>query len=190
MARKIKWIIGVDEAGRGPLAGPITLAMVRAPAKFLKIFKGIKDSKHLSSKARKEWLAKIKTEPKIFFKATSVGPKTIDHSGLSKAVKIGIKRLLKNAPPKVRIVLDGGLKAPETFVQKTIIKGDERVPIIAAASIVAKVTRDRKMIRLANQFPQFSFDVHKGYGTKYHYKMLKKHGPSEIHRRSFLTKIL
>ena len=195
MIRKIKWIAGIDEAGRGPLAGPVTLAMVGAPKKSARRpFKGIKDSKRLSGERRKEWLLKIKSRQDMDFWSTSVSPAVIDSFGIQEAVKKGIKRLLARVPerkiPRLAVLLDGSLKAPGRFRQETIIKGDERVPIIAAASIVAKVSRDRKMVRLSKKYPNYAFDVHKGYGTSNHYKMLKKHGLCEIHRRSFLTKIL
>ena len=88
------------------------------------------------------------------------------------------------------LLLDGSLYAPPEYPQKTIIKGDEKIPIIAAASVIAKVTRDRKMIRLAKKFPKYSFEIHKGYGTKLHRRLLRKHGLSAIHRRSFCTKFI
>lgn len=187
--------VGVDEAGRGPLAGPITLACVICPRKNVgRFFRGIKDSKRLTVKARGEWFKKIKNHPEIYYGVTSVSEFVIDRLGLSKAVKLGIARLLRRSPLKAsdnfKILLDGGLKAPAAYPQKTIIKGDERIPVIAAASVMAKVSRDRKMVRMAGKFPEYGFEIHKGYGTKLHYQMLKKHGPCEIHRYSFLTKIL
>lgn len=193
--------MGVDEAGRGPLAGPVTLAAILCSRKSAAIFKGIKDSKHLSPKAREKWLKKIKNHPGIFYAATSVGPSIIDRFGISKAIRIAIARLLRKSfggaavkngrfGEQTQILLDGSLKAPAIYTQKTIIKGDEKIPVIAAASVVAKVSRDRKMVRLAGLFPQYAFDIHKGYGTRLHYKMLKKHGPCEIHRISFLSNFL
>lgn len=195
MSKAKRWVAGIDEAGRGPLAGPVTLAMVLMPERRARrAFEGIKDSKHLTPSARKDWLLKLKFEPKINFWSASVGPRVIDNFGIQEAIKRAIKRLLNRVPQRrifgLRVLLDGGLKAPLRFSQKTIIKGDERVPVIAAASIVAKVSRDRKMVRFSKKYPNYAFDAHKGYGTSHHYKMLKKHGLCEIHRRTFLTKIL
>ena len=189
--RKSRWIVGVDEAGRGPLAGPITLACVLCPKNYARRFlRGIKDSKRLTLTAREEWLQKIKNHPKFFCFSVSSGPAVIDREGLSKTVKRAIARLLRKAEIKgqtsFQVLLDGSLFAPQKYRQKTIIKGDEKVPVIAAASIVAKVSRDRKMARLARLFPQYAFEAHKGYGTRLHYKMLKKHGPCAIHRQTFL----
>ncbi|MEK7566961.1 MAG: ribonuclease HII [Patescibacteria group bacterium] len=195
MAVSRKWVIGIDEAGRGPLAGPVTLAVVACPRIVARnIFKGINDSKHLSLKAREGWLKKIRSHPRIFYCASSAGPSIIDRVGIAKAIKQAVARVLKRIDDgrfgKTEILLDGSLKAPAKYLQKTIIRGDEKIPVIAAASVVAKVSRDRKMVRLSSKFPQYAFEIHKGYGTKLHYKMLKKHGLSEIHRRSFLSKIL
>jgi ribonuclease HII len=187
-----KYIIGIDEAGRGPLAGPVTLAYVACPENiYRRNFKNIRDSKKLSFKKRLEWLSHFEKHPYLKFGAASVGQRTIDEDGISKAIRIGIKRLLSRLEIKPKIVLlDGSLSAPRKYNQKTIIKGDEKIPIIAAASIIAKVTRDRKMIRLSNAFPEYSFDIHKGYGTKLHRKLLIKYGLSKIHRRSFCSRIL
>jgi len=195
MAVSRRWVIGIDEAGRGPLAGPVTLAAVACPRTVARaIFKGIKDSKHLTLKAREVWLKKIKSHPKIFYAASSVGPSIIDRVGITKAIRRAVGRVLNRLDTErfgmAEILLDGSLKAPDKYPQKTIIKGDEKIPVIAAASVVAKTSRDRKMIRLSSKFPQYYFEIHKGYGTRLHYKMLKKHGLSEIHRRSFLGKII
>ncbi len=99
---------------------------------------------------------------------------------------LGAVRFLAPEPNGVSVFLDGLLKAPEEYDQQTIIGGDEAVPIIALASIAAKVVRDRLMTRFAKQFPEYGFEIHKGYGTEMHYKMLKKHGLCDIHRRSFI----
>lgn len=194
-----KWLIGVDEVGRGPLAGPVTLAMIACPKRSMRrLFAGIRDSKRLSPKAREEWFLRFKKHPRVFYHATSVGSSIIDHRGISYATRIGIRRLLRRiwrsdrqvgGPtaklPKTEILLDGSLKAPDRYWQKTIIKGDERVPIIAAASVVAKIIRDRKMVRLAKKFPLYGFEIHKGYGTELHRECIKKYGLSDVHRRSF-----
>lgn len=216
--RKYKrWIIGIDEVGRGPLAGPLTVAAVVAPVisnfqfprlrtasdgqaiskqipKF-KYFKDIKDSKKLSPAKREEWDKKIRDRYQIAI--ASVGPAVIDRIGISKAARIAVARCLKKITKRYTlnairsaIVLDGGLFAPKTYLhQETIIKGDERHPVIAAASIVAKVHRDRLMRRIAQKFPLYFFHRHKGYGTKAHQAAIKRHGLSPVHRRSFCGKI-
>lgn len=186
--QKYKFIIGVDEAGRGPLAGPVCVAAVAAKVKNknekLKILKGIKDSKKLSAKRREKWEKIIRENFESHF--TLIGNKIIDKIGIGKAVLLGVKRVLKKFFRRPSLVLmDGSLKAPKSYAQKTIIKGDEKVPIISAASIIAKVARDKKMVKLHKKFPKYCFDVHKGYGTKMHYEKIKKNGLSPIHRKSF-----
>jgi len=186
-----EYIVGIDEVGRGPLAGPVTLGYVACPSRLYKRnFKKIRDSKRLTPKKREEWFSHLKSHPALMCGVTSVGPGTIDRRGISKAVKIGIARLLAclEVKPKM-LLLDGSLYAPPEYRQKTIIRGDMRIPIIAAASIIAKVTRDRKMIRLAKKFPHYGFDIHKGYGTRLHRGLLRKYGLSMVHRKSFCTRI-
>ncbi len=201
MSSSLHYRIGIDEVGRGPLAGPLCVGAFlvdRAYAKtFSRTLSGIKDSKQLTPAAREEWF-------RIFEKAAKAGEcawctifvseKIIDTKGLSYALTSAIaKALLKLGvkPESCHVLLDGGIKAPKRFVsQKTIIKGDEKEPLIAGASIVAKVRRDRYMVRLGKRHPPYGFEVHKGYGTKKHYEALKKHGISPFHRKSFLKKFL
>ncbi len=207
MEKKKLFVIGVDEAGRGPLAGPIAVAAVATPillsAQKIKLGKktnfknqnlvfldNIKDSKKLSAKQREKW-RKIICE-NFECRTALVGPKIIDKIGIRKATALAVAKALrkfnlrnKKGGPDL-VLLDGSISAPQRYNQKTIIKGDEKVPLIAAASIIAKTCRDKKMIRLHKKFPQYCFDKHKGYGTNLHYKMLKKSGPSSIHRLSFL----
>lgn len=193
MRNKKKIIIGVDEAGRGPLAGPIAVGAVAAVNRKWRIanrriLKEIKDSKKLSSKQREKWFEIITKN--FEWHCAIVGPQIIDRIGISKAAKLTVARVLRKfdtRPPGscIRVLLDGSLYAPKHYKQKTIIKGDEKIPLIAAASIVAKVLRDRKMRRLHKIFSGYCFDVHKGYGTKLHYKMIAKNGLSACHRRSF-----
>jgi ribonuclease HII len=202
-----KFIIGIDEAGRGPLAGPIAVGAFSVRSKdILKIFKGVKDSKQLSEKQREEWFRKIKDEinrskangdiPEVSFAVSFSSAGVIDEKGITHATKTALNRCLKRlekkdfAPLKCRVLLDGSLYAPSRYMnQKTIIDGDAKEPIIALASICAKVLRDRKMKRLAKKYPKYGFEIHKGYGTKAHYRAIRKHGPSAIHRRSFLKNI-
>lgn len=207
-----KIVVGVDEAGRGPLAGPLTISVFAAPQnlknKLIKILGGkIKDSKQFSPERRKEIyksLSKLRKEDGILFDISHISNKIIDEKGISYATKLGIKRCLNKLEHKIQdnkdspcliqkcgvIRLDGSLKAPEKYTnQKTIIGGDSKDAFIACASVVSKVRRDRLLCRLAKKYPQYSFEIHKGYGTALHYRLLRKHGLSEIHRRSFLKNL-
>jgi len=180
-------IVAIDEAGRGPLAGPIAVAAISGN-KNSKYLKNIKDSKKLSAKQRNEWFEILRNN--FEYKVAMVGPQVIDRIGITKATRLAIARLLRRFAYKPdMILLDGLLKAPQRYNQQTIIKGDEKIPLISAASIIAKVCRDRKMLRLHKIFPEYCFDCHKGYGTKKHYKMIKKNGVSESHRKTFLTRL-
>lgn len=190
-------ILGIDEAGRGPLAGPVSVGAVKIPKDFnKKFFEGIKDSKQLTEDERELWFALAKEAKKkgeLDFKVSLVSEKVIDKHGISYALRLGIKRCLSGlgASPEHQIFLDGSLKAPEKFGhQLTVIKGDEKIPVISLASICAKVIRDRKMVRLSKKFPQFDFHIHKGYGTGMHLSALKKYGITALHRRSFLKKLV
>ena len=194
MARR--YIIGIDEVGRGPLAGPVTVAAVLKPARF--VWKNFKDSKKLSPEKRDEFFLKFKT---MQYAISSVSNIFIDKFGIAVAIRLAVGRCLsklknQNAKFKItvqnsKILLDGSLFAPKDYQnQKTIIKGDEKIPIIAVASIIAKVKRDRAMVRLHKKFPEYGFAVHKGYGTKLHQEAIKTHGLCKIHRRSFCKKFV
>lgn len=190
---QMRYIVGIDEAGRGPLAGPVAVGAVRINTDFNKrFFKGIKDSKKLSEEKRELWfnLAIEAQRKKGFeFAVALISEKIIDKHGIAYAIRLGIKRCLikLKVSDNSKIFLDGGIKAPENFLhQTTIIKGDEKIPVISLASICAKVTRDRFMIKLSKKYPQYNFHIHKGYGTLMHRKLIKKHGPSPAHRKSFL----
>jgi len=201
----MKLIIGIDEVGRGPLAGPVTVGAFTAEKKMKKwLLKNIfdnklRDSKKLSQKKREEIYKKLlllKKQGEVFFAVFYASNKMIDKKGISFSIKKGITSCLKklqhisNYTGLPCVYLDGGLKAPAEFKnQKTIIKGDEKDVFIACASIVAKVSRDRLMYRLASKYPHYALEIHKGYGTKLHYSLLKKHGLSPLHRKSFCKKI-
>lgn len=193
--RKIsaKYIIGIDEAGRGPLAGPLTIAAVMCSQNIARsnFFKNIKDSKRSTARQRKEWYLKMQEHPRIFCFSTSIGPELIDRYGLTKATYVAIRRLLyRMGKPNCKILLDGGLKAPGEYLQETHKGGDQTIPVITAASVIAKYTRDSKMERLSKLYPQYEFHRHKAYGTKLHRKLIKKHGLSDIHRKSFKVKLV
>jgi len=265
-----KWIIGIDEAGRGPLAGPVAVGLVAMPTELHESFDfaklGVRDSKKLTEKKREEWhawvLAQAKPESQtirkldpeallpdallprlwrgskavcfrtgsLYFVVSLVSARAIDDRGIVPAIRAGINNCFKSfeqylvtgslsgttsalqsksvtgslsnsdadttekhpkvEPSDVQVLLDGGLRAPEEYTnQTTIIRGDESEAIISLASIMAKVTRDRHMVSLAQKYPGYSFDVHKGYGTKAHYAALAKHGLSLEHRKSFCKRL-
>lgn len=193
----IRYCIGVDEAGRGPLAGPLAVGVVqvyRGDEKTL--FAGIRDSKQLSEKYRAVWFKKIigmQKEDTLDFAVAMVGARIIDERGVTNATQRAINRALRKlapAPEQCELLLDGLLAGPRTYPhQHTIVKGDEQIPLIAAASIVAKVKRDRVMCRLAKRYPAYGFEKHKGYGTREHKMHLRQHGPCPIHRQRFLSRI-
>ncbi len=196
-----KFIVGIDEVGRGPLAGPVTVCVVACEEKTYKILrrnkllpKGGKDSKKLKAHEREKFEKALKLLAKgnkISFSVQHVSNKIIDTKGISfsikKALSRGISRL--RITEESLVLLDGGLKAPQEFkFQKTIIRGDEKEKIIAWASILAKVSRDSLMRKIAKKLPQYGFEEHKGYGTLQHRKALRKHGLSPMHRLTFCRK--
>ncbi len=199
-------VIGIDEVGRGPIAGPVCVCAFKAkriPALPKSQKLPLRDSKKLTRAQRELWYAQIKIwqkEGKCDFAVTMISAKMIDKIGISKAINRALIRSLKNLQKsnvtllsdrrKSLLFLDGGLYAPAHFKnQKTIIKGDEKVTVISLASIVAKVTRDRHMYRHAKKMPEYGFEQHVGYGTRAHYLAIKKHGLSDLHRRSFLKNL-
>ncbi len=193
----MQFIVGVDEAGRGPLAGPVAVGTVAITSKFSKeFFKGIKDSKKLTPEERELWysltlIAKMKGE--LDFRVSLVSEKVIDRHGIAYALRLGIKRCLKGLGLSVdsQIFLDGSLKAPVEYAhQLTVIRGDEKIPIVSLASIMAKVVRDRLMVKMAKKFPEFSFEVNKGYGTLTHRLALRKYGSTSFHRQTFLRRLI
>lgn len=195
---KYRYTIGIDEAGRGPLAGPVSVGVVCIDRSFnTKLIAKAKDSKILSEKVREEIFIetrKLYKAGRLNYAVSLVHVDVIDAKGISYAIKLAIRRCLKKiniSPQDARVLLDGSLKAPDAYVhQKTIIKGDQKEKIISLASIMAKVTRDRWMKRVAKKYPVYGFEIHKGYGTQKHRDLIKKHGPSSIHRKSFCTHIL
>jgi ribonuclease HII len=203
--RKHEYLIGIDEVGRGPLAGPVAVGVVKLKVESLKVKtgwgRGFKDSKKLSPKAREGWMVKIeeaKSEGWLEYSVAFVSPSVIDRKGLSHAIRTAVAMALESvdqieAGPLfgTKVLLDGGLRAPVHYKnQETIIKGDEKELAIALASIVAKVARDKRMVALAKKFPHHGFEKHKGYGTRAHYEALEKHGLTPHHRKSFLKRLL
>ena len=186
-----KIVAGIDEAGRGPLAGPVVAACVLLNSDFVKHLdcpeaKLIKDSKKLTAKKREELAEFIKKA----FLEVGVGicdHKTIDRINILQASFLAMKKAIGNLKQKPDfILLDGKFKIPNcSYKQKAIIKGDALVFCIAAASIIAKVERDRIMLKMHELYPGYGFDKHKGYGTKLHMEQLRRRGPCAIHRMSF-----
>ncbi|MDP2593038.1 MAG: ribonuclease HII [bacterium] len=201
---KAPFLIGIDESGRGPIAGPLAVSACLIPRQFYRKTRRKfssyplgKDSKKLSEKERNFWFGLMKEaedEGLMELSVVFISHSTIDRRGLSFAIKKALGNSLKRFsvnPLLCDVFLDGGLKAPDVFKnQKTIVKGDEKEWVISLASIVAKVTRDRKMISLAQRYKNYGFEKHKGYGTKAHYEKLLQHGICPIHRRSFLRRFL
>ncbi len=187
-------VVGIDEVGRGPLAGPITVGVVCVPVTFSwKECHDLKDSKQLTEAMRNRWYQWIKRHPSIRASVSSVSAKEIDRIGIVAAGNLAARRALKKlklSPKTAVIQLDYGLVVGTQWKQTAYIKGDERFPAIALASIYAKVTRDTYMTRIARQFPRYGFEVHKGYGTKKHRMSIKKSGISSLHRKTFCKKVI
>lgn len=179
-------ICGVDEAGRGPLAGPVCAAAVILPP-HLEI-PGLTDSKKLTDKKRRELYPIIK-EQAIAYGIGMASEQEIDEINILQATFLAMQRALDqlNIKPDLALI-DGNREKDFGIPVKTVVKGDSLSMNIAAASILAKVTRDDLMVKLAEEYPQYGFEIHKGYGTKAHYAALTVYGPSPIHRMTFLKK--
>jgi ribonuclease HII len=204
-----RYIIGIDEVGRGSLAGPVVVVAACIPNNLefrIKNSGKLQDSKKLTPIRREKWSEYFLKHPKILFSIARVYPKTIDRINISNAANLAAERAFKRVTirhslrlNRCKVFLDGGLhlgkrRSPSThfvrsgrMIVKTIIRGDEKITAIKIASIIAKIHRDRLMVRLAKKYQKYGFNLHKGYGTRAHLKAIKKHGVSEIHRLSFYT---
>lgn len=181
-------VCGVDEAGRGPLAGPVFAAAVILPESTT--IDGLNDSKKLSEKKRELLYDEIKAKA-VAYGVASASEKEIDNINILNATFLAMQRAVNSLALQPNFVLVDGNKTPElNMPSRAIIKGDSLSASIAAASILAKVERDRLMRTLSKKYPEYNFEKHKGYGTKLHIELIRKHGPSVIHRKSFLRKIL
>ncbi len=200
-----KFIIGIDEVGRGPVAGPVTVCAVLMTEDAYKSFKKnelcqkLRDSKKLSPKKRQEWFNRVKKWQKdgmLDFAVFNLSASAIDKFGISSAIQKCLNKCLEEldvpfGKDRSQILLDGRLLAPDKYQnQKTIIGGDASEPIISLASIIAKVKRDKYMIEKSEQYSEYEFDKHKGYGTSAHMKAIEKYGLSNFHRKSFLKRFL
>ena len=185
--RGIQIVCGVDEAGRGPLAGPVCAAAVILPANLE--IPGLDDSKKLSDKRRRELFPIIK-EQALAYAVAFADHCEIDDINILQATLLAMERAIRGLSVRPEVALiDGNRKKDFGVPTETVIHGDSRSASIAAASILAKVTRDDYMLEMAKEYPQYGFDIHKGYGTKAHYAALIKYGPCPIHRRTFLKKL-
>ncbi len=183
-----KLVCGIDEAGRGPLAGPVYAAAVVLPL-GLEI-DGLNDSKKLSEKKR-EQLFDIICEKAVDYSIGIATEQEIDEINILNATFLAMHRAVEGLKIKPDYALIDGNQHPKIpfLTEETVVKGDAKSMSIAAASILAKVSRDRFMLEKAKEYPQYQFEKHKGYGTKLHYEMLKEFGPSKIHRMTFLKKL-
>lgn len=183
-----KIICGVDEAGRGPLAGPVYAAAVVLEKG--QTIEGVNDSKKLSEKKRELLFNKIINECKDYSIGTA-SEKEIDELNILQATFLAMKRAVDGLSVKPDCALVDGNQIPILDCDvTTVVKGDAKSESIAAASILAKVSRDRYMLEMAEKYPQYGFEKHKGYGTKLHYEMIEKYGICDIHRKTFLKKVL
>lgn len=185
-----KNICGLDEAGRGPLAGPVVSAAVILPYIDLdseySIWEGLNDSKKMSAKKREALYKRLTENPNVRVGIGIISEQVIDKINILKATQLGMSRAISNLDTQPDCLLIDGMFLPEEKIyQKKIIDGDALSLSIAAASVIAKVTRDAIMCEYHKRYPQYGFDRHKGYGTKEHFKKIKEYGPCEIHRQSF-----
>jgi len=181
-------ICGVDEAGRGPLAGPVYAAAVILPIGL--VIEGLNDSKKITAKKREQLFDVIISEAIAYSIAFSTVDE-IEELNILNASQLAMRRAVQNLGVKADYALiDGNIARGFEIPCKTVIKGDSLSPSIAAASILAKVSRDRYCMKMHEKYPQYQFDKHKGYGTKMHYEAIKSFGPCPEHRRSFLKNVL
>lgn len=193
----MKYIVGIDEAGRGPLAGPVSVGAVRLLVDFDEMLVvGAKDSKKMTPLSRERLyrcMHELRTAGVLGFAVGFSDAAMIDREGIVPAIRAALESALKSLhldPEECEVRLDGGLKAPEHFKnQTTIIRGDQTELAISLASIAAKVERDTLMCEIASQYPGYSLEVHKGYGTAAHLNAIREKGLSPIHRASFCTRI-
>ena len=191
-----KYIIGIDEVGRGPLAGPVNVCAFCVPVKneieVLEKLAGITDSKKLSEKKRKayfETIKQLKDDGLLTAAVSGVSAKIIDSKGIMFALNAALVSALDKLnidPSESFIYLDGGLYAPEKYNQETVIKGDSKIWQIGAASVLAKVLRDRKMVEYGKKYPNYGFENHKGYGTQKHRDAIKEFDVVDIHRKTWI----
>ena len=188
LAKGLQYIAGVDEVGRGPLAGPVVCAAVIMPLDDASIIVGVDDSKKLSAKKRETLAEEIKKRA-LAYTIVEVSEKEIDEINILEATKLGMKKALETLSITPQTVLtDGNMTLDITLPQRSVIGGDALSYSIGAASIIAKVYRDKMMDDYAKEYPQYAFDSNKGYGTAAHIQAIKEYGLCPIHRRTFTKK--
>lgn len=192
----MRWVIGVDEVGRGPLAGPVSVGACMLPVELNEwsLWEGLKDSKQLSEKKREEWYAQIEQDDRICFRVAHSTAAQIDEEGIVPAIRSAALRAVASLGVGLgdaSIVADRGIVVSGGWHQEQFTKGDEHIPVIALASIMAKVTRDRLMVALGKEYPLYGFEKHKGYGSKQHQGAILQNGPIEgVHRKLFIRGIM
>lgn len=188
-------LVGIDEAGRGPLAGPVSVGAVSVGALFdvAREFPGVADSKSISENKREKIFELLEARDlagDVRFSVSLVDAQFIDEHGITSAIRKALAQALSHVAPDpafVQVLLDGSLSAPSEYLhQETIIHGDSIKPVISLASIAAKVTRDRLMCHFATEYPLYGFERHKGYGTALHRDAIAKHGQCPLHRNTFI----
>ena len=180
-------LCGVDEAGRGPLAGPVCAAAVILPRGL--VLEGLNDSKKLTEKKREALFDPI-CEKAISFGIAFASVEEIEELNILNATFLAMNRAIAKLNPAPELALiDGNRSAGITMKNRCVVKGDANCADIAAASVLAKVSRDRYMLEMAQRYPEYHFEQHKGYGTKLHFAAIREYGPSPIHRMSFLKNL-
>jgi ribonuclease HII len=180
----IEFKAGIDEAGRGPLAGPVVVGAVILPPNF--VLSGLNDSKKLTAKARERLYAEITSNPDIRWTSIAISPQEIDRLNILGATHSGMRAVVEQLLPRPAHALIDGLPVRNFPCPQTALVGGDGISLsIAAASIIAKVERDRMMLECDRRFPEYGFAKHKGYPTAEHFAKLRAHGPCSIHRRSF-----
>ena len=189
-----RYVFGVDEVGMGCLAGPVVVCAVRVTKDFYKKnhpkLRGLRESKLLSAIQREKFAKELMKEKNLVYAISSISPKVIDKINIYQAARLGMKDAIKKLKPnfdlKTIVLVDGKTKIKGVdYEQMPIVKGDRKIFAIACASVIAKVYRDKIMRKYAKKYPNYGFEKHKGYGTKYHQAQLVAFGPCEIHRKSF-----
>lgn len=194
------YFIGVDEVGRGPVAGPVYVCGLYISTdnleKIIDFKLPLRDSKKLTEKMRNAWFSRINEFAQnglLKYVVSKSSASEIDQKGVAVCIKACVKNsVFKISAEKqnTKVMLDGGLSVGEGFYEESFVKGDENIPVISLASIVAKVLRDREMSELSEKYKEYGFQKNKGYGTKAHMDAIQKYGITEIHRKTFLKKFL
>ena len=195
-----KFLVGIDEVGRGPVAGPVYVCAFWAEAgETESIVAGAKlplrDSKKLTKKMREKWfqyLQDLAKQKRVRYVMTKASAREIDDKGIAVCIRAAVDNCLEKLNldlKETKVFLDGGLKTLEKYNQETVIKGDENIPVIALASIVAKVSRDAEMQELAKEYPDYLWDKNSGYGTSAHMKAIREKGTCPLHRISNIKNI-